>query len=164
MTQVELIEAIKQIPGFQSMYHRAEDFRDKDQDGKPINGTGRQQIYTVWQRVNGVLKNHRIDILVLEKGTAEETAEPFTPLSQFSTIDTPLLDELNSKIPAYQAAHTEIEKVTIDKCDEARGMARITTYEYDAATEITTEQKKIVYRVSGNLKIRNFKSAITVGE
>ena len=158
MNLVTLENEIKSIVGFKSLYHRAEDFRQKDNEGKPLPDTGRLQIYTMWQEVGGAIKNHRIDILVLNKGTSQEVAEPMTPLSQFSPVATPFLDELVSKIPAYQAAHSEIEKIIVNSCDEVNRMAHVTTYEYDAATEITTETKKIVYEVAGALTIRNFNS------
>jgi len=160
MKQEELVNEIKGIPGFKGLYHRAEDFRDKDVKGLPIPNTGKQQIYTVWQKANGVLKSHRIDMLVLGKGTPEEVAETFIPLALFDIVATPFLDELTSKIPQYKAAHPEVEKVVIDSCNEAARMARVTTYEYDSVADVTNECRMIVYEVSGRLTIRKF-NAIT---
>ena len=155
MNLLQLETQIKNIVGFKSLYHRAEDFREFDVNGKPIAGSGRVQVYSMWQEIGSIIKNHRIDVLVLNKGTAQEIAEPFAPLSQLSPVATPFLDELVSKVPAYQAANVKVEKVIINSCDEVNRMAHVTTYEYDAATEITTETRKIVYEVAGALTIRN---------
>jgi len=154
MNLIEVENEVKAISGVKELYHRAEDFRSFDVKGKPISGSGKVQIYSMWQEVNGVIKNHRIDVLVLNKGTAEETAIPFVPLAQFSPVSTPFLDELSSKIPAYQAAHSEIEKVIINSCDENTHIAMVTTYEYDGS--VTNECKKIVYKVADKITIRNY--------
>jgi len=156
MKQAELIEAIKQIPGYQSMYHRAEDFRDKDQDRKPINGTGRQQIYTVWQRVNGVLKNHRVDILVLGMGTPKETAEPFVPLSQYEPAQATFLNEVMAELPAYQAANLAIQRIILTKCDEINQLAFLTSYELQIGLGVINEVSKIAYKDGDIIAIKNY--------
>ena len=157
MKLVEVEEQIRAIPGFKALYHRSEDFRKFDSSGKPIPGSGMQQVYTVFVQQNGVIKTIRVDVLVKNIGEANETAEPFTPLNQFDAPITPFRDELVSKVPAYQSAHPEIEKVVIDSVDEDKCMARVTAYEYDANSNIVSETKKIVYKVDGKLVIRDFK-------
>jgi len=131
MTQLELENQIRAIVGYKHHYLRAEDFREFDAQGKPIAGTGKVQIYALWIEAGGVIKSQRLDVLVLGKGTPQETAEPYTPLSQFEPVETPFKDELLSKLPAYQAAHPEVEKVTLDSCNEVSRIAVVTAYEYD---------------------------------
>jgi len=155
MTLVELTNQFEAISGFRHYYLRAEDFREFDANGKPIAGSGKVQIYAIWIKTNGIIKNHRLDVLVLNKGTAEEVAEPYTPLGRFEPLATPFKDELVSKLPAYQSAHPEAEKVTIDSCNEDNRIAIATVYEYDSGTNLTTATKKVVYEVGGTLTIRN---------
>lgn len=155
MTQLELENQIKALVGYKHHYLRAEDFRNFDAQGKPIAGTGKVQIYALWLEVGGVIKLHRLDVLVLKKGTAQETAEPYVSLSDFEPIATPFKDELISKLPAYQSAHPEVEKVTIDSCNEANRIAIVTAYEYDNNADVTNQTKKIVYEVGGVLTVRN---------
>ena len=156
MKQAELVKVIKNIPGFKGLYHRAEDFRDKDAEGHTIPGTGKQQIYTVWQRTNGVLRSHRIDMLVLDKGTPEETAEPFTPLEALDPAPAPFQQAVSAAAIAYQGADTKIQKVIITNCDEVNELAFLTSYEERSGLQIINEIRKIAYKSGDEIIIKDF--------
>lgn len=150
MNLKELEQALRQRDGFRALLWKAEDFRDFDK-GKPVDGTGRQQIYTlVLKDEKGVIKPQRVDVWVTGKNTPEETAELCAPM------DTPFRDEIMSKVPAYLNAHPEVEKVTLDSCNEVNRIARLTAYEYDVGTDQAREVKKVVYEVDGTLTVRDF--------
>lgn len=119
---------------------------------------GRVKVYVIFQRKNGKVWAQEISILVLNEGTAEETAEPYDLIQ----LERPFETNAKSKIETYQLTHPEVEKVIIDIVDEYNKYMIISAYIYDVTENTVTKHTYCIFEKEGALTLREISKKETL--
>jgi len=137
----ELIDQIKTLEGYR--YHR-------------LRATDHQemvQCYTFWFKKDGEMRDHEVRFLVVDKDTPEEEAWVYS-MKHLQPEASPFKTEIIQKIPLFQEANPEYEKILIISVREADEIAELRAYKYDSEANTSERLELVVFRKDDVLTVR----------
>jgi len=137
----EIIDQIKTLEGY--VYHRL----------RATDHLEMVQCYTFWFKKNGEMRDHEVRFLVVDKDTPEEEAWVYST-KHLHPGESPFKDEIALKIPLFQAANPDYEKILIASVKEADEVAELRAYKYDSETDTSERLELVAFRKDGTLTVR----------
>lgn len=148
MNLQELIDSIMALPYVLHYIKEAEYFG------------GSEQIYRFWYTQENIIRNIPVKILVTDFGVPEEVAVLYNP-DLLSGPVTAFYDEIMAALPAWLAAHPDVEKYTIESCNEMQEIAIFTIF-VNIGSEIVTEKRLIVFKIGSTITVRELEKQYSI--